>query len=492
MLHIVKIPRLNPNEDEAVVMDIFVEPGECVEPGDELFVLETAKAAVVVEAEVAACVRKVLVHTGETARVGQDAVLLTDAADESYEHAVPGPDDGVEREQAARTTAKERLLAKRRAKGAAADRRTPPGAAREAASPVPSGELEFVLRALGCLDAVSPADADAPMVRVDEGTRGDGAGCSIHSGAVIGEGAVILGRRIVLEDNAVVGPGAFIEADEVFIGSCAKVGGRTRVVTGRFIAAEGAYVGEDVEVDLGGGRSADSALLVGRASLVSPRCWVNTCREVVLEDESALSPGVFVFTHRFWQSVLEGYSAAFAPVRLCTGSWAGAGCQIMPGVVFGRGSIAVSNSTVAESVPEECMVAGIPATVVRRGIKRELAPDERDEAVRGILREFAPHLEFKGCSCMWEGDTLAVRLPDGTGRRVAFEPDGLDGAPEGVDVLLCFGWRGSRDGVAVFDLEAKRFSGPEDRLVHELRNFLRRRGIRFAPYAWDGGYRHGL
>ena len=48
------------------------------------------------------------------------------------------------------------------------------------------------------------------------------------------------------------------------------------------------------------------------------------------------------------------------------------------------------------------------------------------------------------------------------------------------------------EGQSVFDLDQRHFSGFEDRLTHELRNFLRRRGIRFTPYAWDTNYRKGL
>lgn len=503
MLHVVTIPRLNANEDEALVADVLPVVGDFVAAGQELFVLETAKAAVSVEAEAPGHVRLVLVAAGQTARVGAVALVLSDSAAEplgQWESAAAG-EPGPEEPPAPRTTAKERLLA-RGARGR--------GAAREAApapspplprtpDPTPSAGLEFVLLARAALAALEPLPAGAPPLELGPGSAGRGPGWAVAPGATIAPGARIVARRVVLAEGAVVGAGTHIEADAVYLGPQAKVGARTSVVTGEFVAADGAYVGEGVEVDLGGGRSAESRLLVGRASLVSPRCFVNTCREVVLEDESALSPGVYVFTHRFWQSVLDGYSVAFAGVRLCANAWVGAGCQVLPGVVVGAGAVVMSNSTVTGPVPPECMAAGVPATVTRRGLRRELPAAAKDEAVRAVLREFAGQLAFKGCTVRARGDALEVGLADGTRRTVIFlpheaqEPHGAQAAPAPGSVVLAFGpLPGADAGCAVFDLAAREFSGPQDRLVHELRNFLRRRGLRFAPFAWDGGFRHGL
>lgn len=500
MLHVVTIPRLNANEDEVLVAEILPGVGDFVSAGQEVLVLETAKAAVSVEAEVSGHVRLVLAAAGRTARVGAVALVLSDAAAEplgQWEPTVEGG-PGPEAPSAPRTTAKERLLA-RAPRGRGAAREAAPCAPAWTPDPVPSAELDFVLRARAALAALDPLPEGAAPVELGPGSAGCGPGWSVAPGAAIAPGARIVARRVVLAEGAVVGEGTRIEADAVYLGPQAKVGARTGVVTGELVAADGAYIGEGVDVDLGGGRSAESRLLVGRAGLVSPRCFVNTCREVVLEDESALSPGAYVFTHRFWQSVLDGYTVAFAGVRLCADAWVGSGCQVLPGVVVGAGAVVMSNSTVAGPVPPECMAAGVPAVVVRRGLRRELVAADKDGIVRDILREFAGHLAFKGCTVRAQGDSLEVGLADGTRRTVVFLPHeargghGAQAAPAPGSVVLAFGpLPGAGTGCSVFDLAAREFSGPQDRLVHELRNFLRRRGLRFAPFAWDGGFRHGL
>ena len=40
------------------------------------------------------------------------------------------------------------------------------------------------------------------------------------------------------------------------------------------------------------------------------------------------------------------------------------------------------------------------------------------------------------------------------------------------------------DGVVVFDVGAYRVHGEQDAVSDEVRNFLRRRGIRFKPIHW--------
>ena len=64
---------------------------------------------------------------------------------------------------------------------------------------------------------------------------------------------------------------------------------------------------------------------------------------------------------------------------------------------------------------------------------------------------------------------------------------------EWLDIQSFFADREILSAISDLSIAIKQeFAGVEDRLTHELRNFLRRRGIRFAPFAWDADYRKGL
>ena len=486
MIQEVTVPRLSANEDEILVTEIVVEEGERVEAGDELFVLETTKISVSVEAEEDGYVRRIFLVPGEMAEVGAVAMLLTGAEDTPLPETVGESVDEATPAQLV-STAKERLEAKKRR---AAQRERAGAKPASAPRPVPSGDLPWVREARAGLDGLEAAEA---LFDLKEGRCPAGAERSVSGlgDASFGVGSLIRAKRIFIEPGASVGPGTVIEAESVYLGRFAKVGGNTKIVASELILGDGSFCGHDVEVDVSGGRTALSRLLAGPASLVSPRCFVNVCREVVLEEEAALSPGASVFTHRFWQSVLDGYSADFSPVRLCKSSWVGGGCHVLPGVVLGEGSTVMSNSTVSKDVPPFALAAGVPAAVVDEVRPERVTAERKREVLARVLLEFADHLELKRCAVERLADGgLSVTLPDGQRRHVALDAGQLD--RETVLVSLTPVDEGADKALAVLDIARKRFSGSLEPFVHELRNFLRRRGIRFAPHGWDGGFRLGL
>lgn len=55
-----------------------------------------------------------------------------------------------------------------------------------------------------------------------------------------------------------------------------------------------------------------------------------------------------------------------APVKIGSNVWIGESASILPGVEIGTGSIVGANSVVTKSVPEHCLVAGVPARVLKR------------------------------------------------------------------------------------------------------------------------------
>jgi acetyltransferase-like isoleucine patch superfamily enzyme len=55
-----------------------------------------------------------------------------------------------------------------------------------------------------------------------------------------------------------------------------------------------------------------------------------------------------------------------APVSVGSGSWLGHGCVVLPGVRVGEHVVVAAGAVVADDVPDNCVVAGVPARVVRR------------------------------------------------------------------------------------------------------------------------------
>jgi hypothetical protein len=62
---------------------------------------------------------------------------------------------------------------------------------------------------------------------------------------------------------------------------------------------------------------------------------------------------------------VEGREHVEAPVRIGDGSWLGARAMVLPGVTIGKRVVVAAGSVVTRDVPDDVLVAGNPARVVR-------------------------------------------------------------------------------------------------------------------------------
>jgi acetyltransferase-like isoleucine patch superfamily enzyme len=74
------------------------------------------------------------------------------------------------------------------------------------------------------------------------------------------------------------------------------------------------------------------------------------------------------------------------PVSIGAGSWLGAGAIILPGASIGRNVVVAAGSVVRGRVPDRCVVAGVPAKIIREhtrvGWQPARAADPGDGEVR--------------------------------------------------------------------------------------------------------------
>jgi serine acetyltransferase len=68
------------------------------------------------------------------------------------------------------------------------------------------------------------------------------------------------------------------------------------------------------------------------------------------------------------------------PVSIGSGSWLGAGAIVLPGANIGRNVVVAAGSVVRGTVPDHCMVAGVPARIVREYTVAGWRPSRDHEA----------------------------------------------------------------------------------------------------------------
>jgi acetyltransferase-like isoleucine patch superfamily enzyme len=70
-----------------------------------------------------------------------------------------------------------------------------------------------------------------------------------------------------------------------------------------------------------------------------------------------------------------------AAVRIGSGSWLGANVVVLPGTDIGEHVVVAAGAVVRGTVPDRCVVAGVPARVVRRWVEGRGWVDEKDVAL---------------------------------------------------------------------------------------------------------------
>lgn len=82
---------------------------------------------------------------------------------------------------------------------------------------------------------------------------------------------------------------------------------------------------------------------------------VAIAREVVIRDTDA-------------HDILDGKHQKVKPVKIGNHVWIGAKAMIMKGVTIGDGAIIAAGAIVTKDVPEKCIVAGIPAKIIKENV----------------------------------------------------------------------------------------------------------------------------
>lgn len=90
---------------------------------------------------------------------------------------------------------------------------------------------------------------------------------------------------------------------------------------------------------------------------------------IYIEDNVLIGPNVNIHstTHNYTHIDLpikeQGYFSK--KVLIKEGSWLGANSVILPGITIGKNSVVAAGSIVTKDVPDFCVVAGVPAKVIK-------------------------------------------------------------------------------------------------------------------------------
>jgi len=358
--------------------------------------------------------------------------------------------------------------------------------------------------------------------RVGEGvTFGDG--CEIRGEDItigdnvsIGDGVSLVGKRIVIGNDSALRSGASIRSATIEIGRDTVINSRCDIMVYDHFSigdigflGSASFRGREIRIgdeffssttyaqDLtigGGGRNYPTAICTIGHRCTMHNNFINIAKRVDIGDDVGLSPDTIILTHGYWQSVLEGHSSTFLPVRIGDLVWIGMRVSVMPGVTIGDDVTVGTGSVVTKDLPDRCVAAGVPAKVIRSHPQypREIDDAERNRLMLDIMREYALLIEYKGFTVDIEeretAMTLDIRRGEVCSRLVysqtadvpsEFREWKLGCGLEPRFIFLSFEDVQTGPDDMFMDLRNYTTRGPHTDVTDDLRDFMRREGIRF-------------
>jgi carbonic anhydrase/acetyltransferase-like protein (isoleucine patch superfamily) len=109
---------------------------------------------------------------------------------------------------------------------------------------------------------------------------------------------------------------------------------------------------------------------------IGDRCVIGRGSHIVAHQSLVIEDDVFTGPYVYITDQNHSYADPDEPigrqlphnaaVRIGSGSWLGAGVVVLPGACIGRHVVVAAGAVVRGTVPDRCVVAGVPARVVRQ------------------------------------------------------------------------------------------------------------------------------
>jgi len=104
---------------------------------------------------------------------------------------------------------------------------------------------------------------------------------------------------------------------------------------------------------------------IGKNVFINHACSFLDMGGISIEDNVQIGPRVNLITENHPVDPLKRKDLDLKPVLIKRNAWIGAGATILPGVTVGVNSIVAAGALVNRDVPDNMIVAGVPARIIR-------------------------------------------------------------------------------------------------------------------------------
>lgn len=111
---------------------------------------------------------------------------------------------------------------------------------------------------------------------------------------------------------------------------------------------------------------------IGKNVFINMGCKFQDQGGIYIGDGALIGHNVVLATLNHAKSPGDRGSMVPAPIRIGKNVWIGSNATILPGVTIGDGAIVAAGAVVAGNVPENTIVGGVPAKLIRHLSEEEL------------------------------------------------------------------------------------------------------------------------
>jgi len=208
---------------------------------------------------------------------------------------------------------------------------------------------------------------------------------------------------------------------------------------------------------------------------------INIAMPVQIGNDVGISNGTKFYTHYFWNSIFEGYPQKFAGITISDGCIIGADSFFLPGVTIAKNCIIGARSVVTKNIGANCVAVGNPAKIIQTNYQKKISPRKKLDLLHDTLDWYFQILHAKGYLVKKiDKKKLEYKVTDKSGKStiILYAVNTKDVKRENNLIAISFHDMPIRRNSTILNLITRTISGSENELTDDLRDFLRKVGVR--------------
>ena len=240
-----------------------------------------------------------------------------------------------------------------------------------------------------------------------------------------------------------------INCEKVTIGKFSTIGNNIRIQCRELEIGDNLFMADGVEIGRGGCSGYNSIVKIGNNVGIFENTVLNPSEPIEIGDNCGIGADVMIWTHGAWLDVIQGFPADFGPVKIGRNVWLPARSIVLPNVSIGDNVVIGINSIINRSLPGGCFAAGAPCKVIKENVYPKSISDETlKEIALDIITEWTKLISYKSI------DDFFIEYKLGK-------------------IYLSYNeWK------TIYNLRERTMEGDTNDVAEDLRDFLRRRGIK--------------